>query len=770
MMITSSTNSHATSDYLTPLSREAHPLTGWVRAWMGIDAVQAIALKERRIEELHAEQETIVRTLQRKKPASSGEEHEGFSLYRTSRRVAKVFLAILHVLLRWIVYVGTCGVYTRYLDNTLSQEIQRLSEENLAVVNRRRVRETELATSRENRRVIEEGRQRIFQLQEQVRGQNETLQRLTQELQQGEKTLAIDAEKVEALQVVGQRLQGRLAVIEQIFAERQGAIEPIDMPPVPALSFKDQPVVAHYPYPGLTSAAQVFEVCFREAWNDLLGRGRRQGKIRLNDSSETMFSPGACVVYRQMIVFLLERGIIVKNGQGEEALALNERLHLLPSKPVRAMYQAGADWRVGFFCLQRDLFTPSDRVIEEVTEGQGVNAVLAKRLWNHLGRAERARLLDLLMEPVIFDTHPDLMDTREWMEENAGSECALLIRNVERLVKHLAVAFERQFMYLLHPLWSDVAQGEMDPFDKSIVRPMEIQKERVVPWEVNWAVVEEGTFFSAAVVEMQQEYAELFQYVESGAWVLANRKCDHVWRRVTWEDVNPQYHVAHAVFQEHDCLFSALLTLIVADAPEADPVRDNRWQSRRGDHVWQLRRAMANYLEALEAAREEEQYGVAAEGSHKEARKRMAEEADAIEAVIGVNYQSNLATYTNWLRNQSLSNANYERRDDGKGGTEVEIMIFAHMMGVRVGLILLGSRAQSGQEGQLMPQRLYGPITKEMLFLATDGANAGGLDKTYHALFPRWVRDTGEPLHQDVVNPLCRYWDQIAINKRWNEK
>ena len=91
------------------------------------------------------------------------------------------------------------------------------------------------------------------------------------------------------------------------------------------------------------------------------------------------------------------------------------------------------------------------------------------------------------------------------------------------------------------------------------------------------------------------------------------------------------------------------------------------------------------------------------------------------------------------------------------------------MMGVRVGLILLGSRAQSSQEGQLMPQRLYGPITKEILFLATDGANAGGVDKTYHALFPRWVSDTGEPL-DDEVSPLCDYWNQIAINKRWNEK
>lgn len=353
-----------------------------------------------------------------------------------------------------------------------------------------------------------------------------------------------------------------------------------------------------------------------------------------------------------------------------------------------------------------------------------------KRLLEQFNEQEQEILFYLMLEPVLLDDHLQLRAARAWFKSPSTDPTRIrYVRQAESLINHLVAAFKIRFSDNLQEVWA-VCDKDISAFDKSNPETA-VACDVVKSWAFSWDAVvgleDNAQTFGEAICQRQEEYAELFTQLQEGTWKVQNAALNKVWARVKRSEVKSLYYSRHEVISDHGCLFSALLTLIMPDEVT-------------GGNVSLLRKAMANYLNILMQARADK--NSIANPELLEQRKKQVELALQLEQAIGATYQvgrspCTLEQYGDWLLERN-SGVTHRMGGDPAGGSEVEILLCAQLLGVRIGVIGIGDTLREDSIGMMEPTRVYGPKTKEILLLAATGINQDSkLGASYYSLFPK---------------------------------
>lgn len=558
-------------------------------------------------------------------------------------------------------------------------------------------------------------------------------------------------------------------------------------------------------YEGKRSAAAIVDTAFNYVFPKLLDMAATGDKIKLNDSVGTPASPGAQAVYRCMVLDWLKGGKVYLDGCHGYALAVNGDVSMYPSHPEKVLhykYEAGAKKykpEVVLRYTQRDDFTPTE---DGLGLRDGVDAVSAKWIFQQLTKEEQDHLFNLLMSPVIENSHPDLQKTKEFMAifdkrdaKKEDLERAALVRTAYELIADMGTAIQKKFgPNALIPCWRnnvDALDVDKQPFVKvedaqpdlnKIVDTDLIQNLKgkgVVDWELDLDVL--GDKRSGDAKPRQEDFADLISFSRAKYATVFNHMSRDLLvnpmsedeegeeiKNLTFEHLNPQYHVSHQMLGSDQyanggqrCLFSNLLAILINDysALHLKQGADNEVKN-----VLKLKKAMAAYLDKLQDAKRrwvviKNQNQPVLDAESKKL-KELAELFSAFEQSISKTHKCTVSRYQAWLRDENgAPNINISSL------TPFEIQLGAYTIGVKIGLFTInvdGAVGKVDEYGKIIPVGDYlGPNTKECLYM-------GCTNGTYYGLFPKLNLGSDEvqnAVDQDDLNDLMeieQYWNQAV--------
>ncbi len=662
---------------------------------------------------------------------------------------------------------------------TAAETLKRTNETNLArgkdelrqlrLENANLIREKNDLESEKNRYQRDENRDRnvVPELREQLNSINEKAGRvkeLEQEVQQLQQAVEIPANFDQLKKSVGP--------VPPRYKQR-----PEDQEIEGALDYKQDPArldeldaaeaeeirAYNARYDGKIAAANVLEAGFEFAFKSLMDmkeKEKAQGnqKIQFVGCAGTVGTPGEFSVYRYMVWDWLKRGKLHQGAEGYE-VKINEHVSMLPSEPKKVLrYKTELDGKrkpiVELHYTRQDGFTAT---FDEIKKANGVNPVGAKWLIEQLTPEEQDHLFNLLMAPVIEDENPDYIKTKEYMRDSTNPRVQLVLMAFEHIAE-IGEVIQRKFIdNVLVDCWSNAvdAYGGDDEWSPPFLKASDAQPEiieevapdkRVVKWELDEDVIGDkraGDYaprqpqFAALIKKTKEELQTIFKYLdktyvdasgeEQPLDILAYREKREKINNPSWSDINNQFYNSHHVFatykgygnSNHWCLFSNLTTVLLNDY---DNVTDA--------NVWAVKKAMANYLDKLLAAKRNwdlvKDNVPLPEGADK--LKELASLAEDFRLSIRSDYNWTLEQYQKWLRNEPGAPGS------PNAWTPADLTIAGYAFGVRICLISIGAYdkgagATVDKYGRITGE-YYGPNTEEVLYM-------GAIPGSFYGLFPK---------------------------------
>jgi hypothetical protein len=572
--------------------------------------------------------------------------------------------------------------------------------------------------------------------------------------------------------------------------EVQGAmdiddIEDID--PIDEAFFKEY----NKRYGEARTAPEVAIASFNYACEQLLDMAEKGDKIKLTNSGDTSSTLGMYAVYRYMALDLIKGGKVAGNGCHGYKFSINDNISMLPSKSERILQfkpdvVSGLKPIVEVHYRQRDDFTPDE---EALGLRDGVDAVSAKWILEQLTDEEMGYLFTHLMAPVIENNHPDYVNMRQFMQKKGPR--AKLVETASELIQDIATAFQKKFANsVLVPSYNDhFDDWDIEAFVKKEDNQDGLQKiandlaevstgPKIVDWELDADVIGDKRQYDYKIRQQdfynlisasRKEYQSVLAHM--GPSLLRHPlKPGQEFKKLVWDDVNKQYHVAHQMIGAdfngdggERCLFSNLLAILVTDKDQLT-----------SQNVQKLKNAMANYLDKLQKAAAqwsvEKNKLLHLQTKDANKMKELAELHKAFEQAIRKTHNCTVNAYQGWLRGDVFNAASI----NVSNLTPFEIQLAAFTLGVRIGLLPINMNmvTKVDANGRILPEGdIFGPNTEELLLMGVwdplDGK--GG---SYYSLFPKvnldYDSNPGLYTDSEATNAAIKienYWKSIQMKE-----
>lgn len=523
------------------------------------------------------------------------------------------------------------------------------------------------------------------------------------------------------------------------------------------------------------SASEIAAESFNYAYEELL-----KPPYKLNKSHLTCTTAGKFAIYRHMVLDLLLGAKVPQNDDCHGyTVQINENVKMLPSKPEKILhYKKEADGNlqpvIAFHYQQKDDFTPS----EEALGMNGVDPLSAKWILEKLNDQEKKHLQTYLMSPIIENHHPDFKDMLAFMSNKSDSRVKL-VKTAAELIEDMAIAFEKKFeKNVLIPCWQNNADEMIEPFVKKEDQDLltlaktdfKDPNEKISKWEIDVKVIGAP---SSALSKAHKDFQQLITQARDHHQLLTHcieiEKClekpekeGKTIAKFDWKNINEHFHISHQMIGTNalgnggvKCLYSNLLTVLLKDKNDLNPL-----------NVSKLKSSMAAYLDQLNQAKKEweavKPQAAMPLSDDMQKKKAMAELRDEFEKECSSSYHKcSLANYQSWLRGQWGGKANGVTYIDQDQLTAFEIQLAAHTLGVRIGLFLFDApcACKVDKLGRIVPSEVYGPNTKELLLLGLKNNSFYGLQPKLHVT-PELL-NTGDQNKIDTVLNHENYWKAV---------
>ena len=353
------------------------------------------------------------------------------------RRVTQVAFEALRVLGMWMASVVTLGLYPLYVDRYLTRQwVDREQDKRLIEAEERALDEAILKhrmSGEEREGEVARQSHTIQELEKTIQEGKQIIPSVQQEVEEQRLNCAAFAQEVREKETLNARLQSEVERLERPLRP----IEPLYKP----LANEDARVpVADYAeiYRDLKSADEVFTVCLRESSPTLLARLAPVTSVP---------EPLLCL---WIVWQLIEAARLDRNCIGP-CLFINPELQMMPSHPAWVVYHKRESWQTAFVNLvQQDPFIPlAHSVVEELTGGRGVDAVSVKRILARLNAAEKDHMFNSWIRYAVSKDSPESRAAHDWMKDPNHVERANLVRTASILLVDLAVVFRMRFAHQL---------------------------------------------------------------------------------------------------------------------------------------------------------------------------------------------------------------------------------------------------------------------------------------------------------------------------------
>ncbi len=529
-------------------------------------------------------------------------------------------------------------------------------------------------------------------------------------------------------------------------------------------------------YNNLKTAPEIFRAGFRHALSTIYEMAAKDNaKIKLNRSAATDKTEAAQVLYRFTALDFIKGGHPVADCHAYEQHVLqlnNEKVVMQSSVPEKVLecqvVNGVRTLKVVTHLQYGDDFTPSIEVLNSTTATNGIDPIGAKCIWNKLTDIEKEHLFNLLMEPAIEDTNPELLASVAYLQR-IPADRAQLICTLRDLLIDMGTVLEKKFAHLTPDEWKetddegdfkymDIMDPSLQPFVKE-KREFEAVEEAEVVWKLNEDALKTvkdwtgtPTFFNL-MERARKDYQVYFNNAKKDIHKKVYA-ADFKPVVVTREQIGEQYRISHKVLNA-GCLYSNLLAIFMKDANDITDDNIRNLKKSMAAYLDQLKTAFdevarikqlslplpANYAQLQASAKLYEKFENAIQVDHKVTRPKPGGYMGQTEEV-----PMTIEAYQKWLRGQADApylNKNYL--------TPTQIDIAAHLLGVRVAVFSVpvpGSKAQSAGQvdefGRLIPVNAnihdagseisvnyFGPNTKEVFVMASKN------NSTYFGLFPK---------------------------------
>lgn len=557
----------------------------------------------------------------------------------------------------------------------------------------------------------------------------------------------------------------------------------------------------NFRYGNLKAASEVVQVSFQYAFQlllDLAEHGPDQShsqdkrpdpKIHFNKSCEMLGTLSGEVIYRIMILDILQGAQVFDNGCKGYDLKVNPDIILRSSKPAKVLKQVDSNTpEVVVELSQTDDFTPSHAVLSFAGIKEGVDPLSAKWILSRLTGTDHYHLLNKLMDPLIEDTDPSLLSTKNYLK-TCPSDRAALIETAYSLIVDLGVAIRLKFQSnVLVRHWQTLADESVDPFikDKEIAKLTNCSEESLMVKESDPFVetyldidvlgdkdpktgkLRQSDFYDL-VAFAHDQFRSVFNNLSEGILrhpIKVEKDENLIISKLKWNLVNEQYHVSHLMIGSDGwenlgtqrCLFSNLLGIIMRDKKH---VTDS--------NAMKLRNAMSAYLDKLMNAKLKA--GLGKLQKDVPIPKELAELAELAQhfekGISSAHKNCSVAEYQKWLRGGA------SKKIIASDLTPFEIQLAAHTIGIKIGLLGIesNSAARVDEFGRIVPiAEYYGPNTKHFLLMGINATvdSAG----SYYGLFPKLNVESDEVqkklMADDYANlfELESYWNSIKMKKK----
>lgn len=552
------------------------------------------------------------------------------------------------------------------------------------------------------------------------------------------------------------------------------------------------------------TAAQIFESGFGYACTQLMELASSGDKIKLNKSFETISTNGRYALYRFIALDLLQGAKLTENGCLGLQLKINSHVSMLPSQPEYVLRYKDNKPIVVLEHKLRDDFTPT--AMEKGNQKNGVDPISAKWILEQLTQEEKNHLFNLLMSPVIEETHPDAAATRTYMS-NAFDPRVRLVQTAYDLIVDMGEAYVKKFEKDVVP--SFFADFFDDYTTKPFVKPEDtidfskvvdtdlitatqpteweydpdvLGDKRAVPaysWELTQnmpANVHLQPNFEVTITASLVKYKSFFRNL--GQKIIAHPELKGTkWPTLTLDNpnLNKQYHMTHQMIGANAefsggqrCLFSNMLALLVSESKELTNY-----------NAFAMRKAMAAYLDKLQRAKVEWDQKKPADKTAKltkelEKLKELAILAITFEGAILKTHKCSVPSYQLWLRGEETMQIRgvwYHKANVNISDlTDLEIQLCAWTFGIKIGVLGLKysgndirCNAIADEYGRIVPEAdFYGPNTKEHLLLMCDNGS-------FYGAFPKintTVLKNLDPDDDACISSLSSYWNAIDYRKK----
>ena len=440
-------------------------------------------------------------------------------------------------------------------------------------------------------------------------------------------------------------------------------------------------------YGNKLSAAEVIEESFNYSFEQLIEMAGKGDKIHFNKSMELPVKAARFALFRYMALDLLKGAQVANHDDCHHGhkVQINSNVKMLPSEPENVLQFKKDDPKGSYRPVvivhhrQRDDFTPSAEDCLKSFIPYGVDPASAKWILEQLTSDEKEHLFNLLMSPVIENEHADLVKAKEFMQNKLDPR-AELVRTAYNLICNMAAAFDGKFKdtvfsecYQKHLDMDDYelqAFAKEEDIDYTHVKDVETPTgPKVLEWTLDLDVIGDKrpndakprqSEFVDTIVFSQVKQMSFFNNLDKDIIKNPEPK-DKKFPTSTLAfngannnyDINKQYWLAHQMIGANAageggqrCLFSNLLAVLVSNKNDLTDHNANC-----------MRRAMANYLDKLQRAREKwnriKNLPDLPEDSNQ--LKEMAELAERFEKLIAQTHKTTVPAYQLWLRKEPAS-------------------------------------------------------------------------------------------------------------------
>ncbi|CAF23762.1 hypothetical protein [Candidatus Protochlamydia amoebophila] len=462
-------------------------------------------------------------------------------------------------------------------------------------------------------------------------------------------------------------------------------------------------------YKGIKTAREFLEVLYANSFKELVELAKH-GKINFNKHLYTVSYEWNCqALYRFMVLKFMTHSRLEENGCRGYLLKLNvDGVSLAAPAPEIVL-----DCPYGE-TANSDHLRRINRVVDEFTYAvepcqnnslPSYDPESLKRLLVDLSEEEKLHLFNLVMEDLIEEDHPEMINTRKFLQQKDNQRVEK-IKTTFQLICNLALTLKTKFgpqhLIILRDLYDD--EG-VKPFKKFKVETGELKtastsQTGTIPWTPNHACLDSN--LKHVIQDTVKTYQDFYRGLNREAVNPKGQICP-----TNYVGIDMQYWHKHPYFSPHGCLMSAFSALLTT---ERELISEST--------VKQLKNAIAAYLD-------------------------IPEKAAQFKNQIYNEYKLSIEKYQSYMRGKNYPIINVSNFGD------LEIQLMAEVIGVKIAVIIdsgIAARQELNQPlilnefGLTVPESSYyyfGPNTFEVLYLYKTTLHGNGKTPTYEPLWPK---------------------------------